>query len=1046
MAQWLKRNPIIPLLALVILSSYGLVWHALEQRHVVRWGGERMVLPQVGAAPAARARKHTFTRRESGGEKVRERDGMGDSEQSQLRGERSRRPNDEQMMVHTTTLSNTGLFRAFQGYLVDNAEDLTTWSAENDHLTLFVYGSGEFTQEPRDPEGPLTTPVLECEFTPKGSHSTLVRPATVHGEGTAFRNKVSKSGRKLYFREKNVLISCGFGPIGPGNEALPQEEMSHSAHAGEVRIRSKDGKFFLTDAVKVEWFVVDATTEQRHELVQCSAPIHHLTGAKWLIEWIEYHLAMGFDHLHLYLFRNGVQESDILYHVVRHYINQGKVTAHDWSLVPEAPQLKGVELTSWEHAQRASRNDCYFRNRGVSKYIAFSDVDELWSFPPLEKDDLSMAAASFSPLIRPESVATRPIDRWLRFFDREHDANPEKIGFAFTSITVPPLPISRLVEDTPYLDKWHQKVVPEADFNLLIGQMQISEFQCNGHYNCGPFHKGRQKYMLRTAKGTIQPNVPLFYHAINEEYETIADPLMVKVPSRLGVLRHHAGHFKHSRLGGLLAAERVHFPLRHGILEKVRSAIDRQVELKKIYESEQREKFLGLDQFDDLWRFSKSTDDRTRAEAQHREDQEAAKAIEEKEQRSFMTFERFRGRLNNQLLNLDWAFRISLALRRTLFIDSRTVHHENWIGLPETLEEELHGTSLWNTLRLRSKFQFVTEYDIDPETHPVISKDYTTLPQTCVWSYALVSEYPEWKNIALWAKQASKRPECLSRIHFHTSDGLVHPYRTDTRAMGVGQFTFWKLIRPTDYLVRVAKQFYWESFKNRPVLAIHTRSHNSYGPEHFARSLKRCLRLVAKPLQHAHAFRQSAEKVCSDAHYKSLQDSDPFRDWYWPAELQNIDAIYQARLLEDTCNITPAMVDLALSYAKSHVEYPEDLGLFLASDHENPAVDELLYGLGAKSYTYDAEAVSKGDPARQVFTEEGRSHHDWRQNIQGVLLDMLLLVESDVFFGNPGSTLTQVVCFWRLARAADTLSEELSNTCGLVLAATGSSDPHGIDC
>ena len=58
----------------------------------------------------------------------------------------------------------------------------------------------------------------------------------------------------------------------------------------------------------------------------------------------------------------------------------------------------------------------------------------------------------------------------------------------------------------------------------------------------------------------------------------------------------------------------------------------------------------------------------------------------------FLTFERYPGRLNNQLLTLDWAFRCARAFNRTVYV-AAVAKKLDWVGFPESREEEAHANA-----------------------------------------------------------------------------------------------------------------------------------------------------------------------------------------------------------------------------------------------------------------------------------------------------------------------------------------------------------------
>ncbi len=665
------------------------------------------------------------------------------------------------------------------------------------------------------------------------------------------------------------------------------------------------------------------------------------------------------------------------------------------------------------------------------------------------------------------AVGAAPTRRWLAWFEQQHRADTRKVAFQFKSVTLPPLSARRtreveggeLLVPLARAGGWRAAApaVLEEEQGLLLGIPQLAELRCKEPYNCGLFHSGRQKYMLRTARGSLNPNAPIFYHGVNEDYDALGKPLSRQVPGALGVLRHYAGHFSHTRLGGLLPDNRQHLPLPAGLLRRIRRAIDCEgrpagCPLARVYRASPPEALLRLDRgAEALDRFAKPSDDVAAAEAARAAALAALRQARARQLRAFLTLTKYPARLNNQLLTMDWAFRVAHGLGRTLLWrtdDSGSgQEQEKWIGLPESAAEEAHNTSLWDMPRLRERFQFLTDYDVAAShgslgAHPVLGRAVEQLDPACVWRYALVDREPRWKNIAVWAHWADAQPQCADRIHVDSSDGLVHPYRTDTRFLGVGPLDFWAAMRPSAHLVQVAQGFLRASFQGRPLLGIHARSHNSNGPREAEKGRRTCKRLEEKPLAHALNRIRGRAKRCEEP---PESDPQPAPVIAWPSYAADLEAIFKQRRLADMCDMLPETVDYALRFARNALG-TDNVTVFLATDHENAAVDELVYRIGGKSYVYAAKAVYAADPNRAKHPDEANSRMPWRDNIQGVLLDMLMLSMVDVFFGNPGSTLTQTVCMWRLSDAYQDAREERSNTCGLVLMASGAGEEGNIEC
>ena len=82
--------------------------------------------------------------------------------------------------------------------------------------------------------------------------------------------------------------------------------------------------------------------------------------ARYLREWIEFHLIQGFDHF--YLYNNG--SDDEYADVLQPYLSEGVVSLKDW----DHPLLQG-----YSHQIEAYR-DCL--RSAHTRWVAFIDVDE----------------------------------------------------------------------------------------------------------------------------------------------------------------------------------------------------------------------------------------------------------------------------------------------------------------------------------------------------------------------------------------------------------------------------------------------------------------------------------------------------------------------------------------------------------------------------------------------------------------------------------------------------------------------------------------------
>ena len=536
----------------------------------------------------------------------------------------------------------------------------------------------------------------------------------------------------------------------------------------------------------------------------CTSVVYGVTGTQWLIEWIQYNLVIGFGHIVVYTWKLPKETMEVL----NFYKSLGKITIHDWSFIPTSP--KKFKVDNWEHGQLLARNDCYQRYKHNTEYIGFIDIDELFDF-------------------------NKSIDETLDYFDELNLENENKIGFAINSVTTPPIVSHKQFPDD----------------SLILQRFEYTEKKCQAPYNCGIYHYGRQKYFLKV-NSNKKPNVPLFYHAISMNYE-YADPMMRLIDPSLIYIRHYAGHFKHSRIGGLKYNNKIYRPIKSTIINEIKNM---DPWLYHLYVKSPREKFLKLYDIDNNWRFSKPSD-----------------------KLKYMSFELFSGRLNNQLITYDWAFRISKALGRILIIKTKNF---------KQIEHDIRISSLWNTSLLSQHFDFVTDVEIPNQ-----------LNDECVW------DDNKDKFIVNWAVTIDGK---CDHIHFKSHRGLIHPYRSFTVDIGVGMLDFWRAFRPIDRILNKVNGFF-NSIGGDIITGIHSRSHNSYGEGNAAKAKRSCERLIMKPQKHI-------LNIC-------------------PQKRKEIVSFYENEHLLDFCNFTEKSI-------KWHVNRNNISKIFLASDHENRRSDNIF--------------------------------------------------------------------------------------------------------
>jgi len=94
--------------------------------------------------------------------------------------------------------------------------------------------------------------------------------------------------------------------------------------------------------------------------------------ALFLKEWLEFHILVGVEHFYLY---NNLSTDNYL-EILAPYIEQGKITLIDW------PYLQD----NWMPLQLAANQDALKRAMGVTKWLAFIDLDEF--LVPVNDDTL----------------------------------------------------------------------------------------------------------------------------------------------------------------------------------------------------------------------------------------------------------------------------------------------------------------------------------------------------------------------------------------------------------------------------------------------------------------------------------------------------------------------------------------------------------------------------------------------------------------------------------------------------------------------------------
>lgn len=118
--------------------------------------------------------------------------------------------------------------------------------------------------------------------------------------------------------------------------------------------------YFIFLTVLINFQSIDAKESEKYNVSICAI---FYNEARYLQEWIEYHLMMGVEHFYLY----NNDSTDHYAEVLAPYVSEGIVDLIDW------PNLDGRIFMYW---QKDAYNHCVSNFGHDSKWVAFIDIDE----------------------------------------------------------------------------------------------------------------------------------------------------------------------------------------------------------------------------------------------------------------------------------------------------------------------------------------------------------------------------------------------------------------------------------------------------------------------------------------------------------------------------------------------------------------------------------------------------------------------------------------------------------------------------------------------
>ena len=98
----------------------------------------------------------------------------------------------------------------------------------------------------------------------------------------------------------------------------------------------------------------------------CIPPMFKISNFKALVEWIELTVLLGAEYFTFY----NESMSKATENVLSYYSKRGLAEVLPWQMPKE------LLINSHYHNQLAAVNDCLYRNRNLTEYLAFNDLDE----------------------------------------------------------------------------------------------------------------------------------------------------------------------------------------------------------------------------------------------------------------------------------------------------------------------------------------------------------------------------------------------------------------------------------------------------------------------------------------------------------------------------------------------------------------------------------------------------------------------------------------------------------------------------------------------
>lgn len=308
------------------------------------------------------------------------------------------------------------------------------------------------------------------------------------------------------------------------------------------------------------------TNEQQRApaLTVCAAPIYGYANIRWLIEWLEYLRAVGATTVHVPMHED-VQDAKAaaMWAVLRHYASGSfaggfELIIHHWSKRASGGGTSDGAI--YEKAKYLAWDECYLRSRGRTDWMVFIDIDEL----PYASEE---AAGTLT-------AALRACEALLG------QSGGQKVGCAMDSVTA--TSVFKGVESYATSQK------------LLLDEYDYVESAPMCPYNCGQYHRGRQKYVLSGARNLKQVPLMLWTHAVGGQDYPYANAVMAQLPASTMHVRHYSGWWytnaAHTEMNADEHLKRKSAPIARAALQRIAAALKGSPELMAMYRASPAQK------------------------------------------------------------------------------------------------------------------------------------------------------------------------------------------------------------------------------------------------------------------------------------------------------------------------------------------------------------------------------------------------------------------------------------------------------------------------